>query len=86
MLSCICLSKLKVGWKSLGLFIPLFITHFRTIPFSYFIGEPALAYIVVFKFYESSKPPIPEPLVYGLTAKTSLMALLELIPVYGLPM
>jgi len=45
-----------------------------------------LAYIVVFKFYESSKPPIPEPLVYGLTAKTSLMALLELIPVYGLPM
>jgi len=60
-------------------------THFLTMPFSYFIGEPALAYIVVFKFYESSKPPIPEPLVYGLIAKMSLIALLELIPVCGLP-
>lgn len=60
-------------------------THFLTFPFSYFIGEPALAYIVVFKFYESSKPPIPELLVYGLIAKISLIALFELIPVYGLP-
>jgi len=45
------------------------------------MGDPAFAYIVVFKFYDSSNPPIPDPLVYGLTAKISLIALLELMPV-----
>jgi len=45
------------------------------------MGEPAFAYIVVFKFYDSSNPPIPEPLVWGLIAKMSLMALFELMPV-----